>query len=1425
MDNHYLKGLKGFFSQKISLQALTFFVALLPFVSFSQEWTNVGAATGVSAGGSSFQNLAKDASGNLYISYYDVSVLKGSVQKFDGTNWTYLGGSAGITSGTATYNALAVKDAQNIYYSNQDGYPNSGMNVRKFDGTSWTSLPNSESSTVTYQGLAVDASGIVYAASGIASGTVKRFVNGAWEQVGTAGFASGVPTYLNLKVGTNGKIYASFNNNGNVHVYQNDVTASSTQAWTAVGGVANIAAASASENYNSSLAIDGNNNLYLAYVSGSAGGNKLNVKKFNGTSWINLGTENFSAGRVQFTSIAVTNSGVSYVACSNWEDTNFLKNYVYAFNNETWVQLGGFISSGEARYNSLIVNNDNDLVLAFSDSQIGKTVVKKFEIITPVVNYCAINFPQGAEPITNVTFAGINNDSPSAINSSTLAYEDFSTISGEVRAGNSFPISVSGFNPANTINNFANHITVYFDWNQNGSFTDAGEAYYLGYIQGNAAISTITGNIAVPANAVSGNTRMRVIKKYYTTTNESIANPCNTTGYGQAEDYTIAVNGQAPVAVASVTVSVQNGDTPAISTLGGTLQLLSTVLPSNANQNVVWSITSGNTFATVSQSGLVTATANGSVVIRATSAESATIYGEITLTITNQTVPATCTFETLALTGFNADVIAEGTGGNTDAKTSAIIDAANVYYAQDFVPANPHSSGASATAFGGGLPVNGTISSTATQGLSYKIADYTASNALVLRNNLTNTGTLSLVSTKKAQKVYVASVSAEGTNTVTATVNFADNTTQVFTIQATDWWQTGSPSNKVISGIGRVSRGASWAPLNQFDGLSQTGIYQNELILADSNFEKLINSITFTQTPPSGNATTTAILAVSICETPTTVTYGPVAITSGFNHDIIANGVGNASQSTTIGFDEVNTRALVSLDFKAVSTSAAPSFGLPVNGTINSVATSGVTFQLANYTGPNALYLTPTHVGNGASNNGTLAFSASNVGKLYVLAGAAGGGSNSLAFNATINFADGTSQAINNVAISDWYSGSNFAIQGIGRVNTANNNLEGNSTNPRLYEIALNILEANQSKTITGVNFSFAGDASAEYASQIRMSVLAITTIEPASSQDVLTVATLNNTPATITSSSGILELVASLNAQAIYSGVTWTIEEGEALANIDIYGKVTAVSNGTVTVRATLTSNPTIFGEIEIIISGQPAGYCDAYFINGCSDLSITSVNTTGAVTNLTNTNSGCLGSNNLDGYSNHTNLTLSATRNSTVTFNVNFTGSLVQFAYLSAWVDWNQDMIFDDSERIFLSETEVVNGILQFTTTIPNTALLGNTRMRLKAVSGWAGSGACGYNSIGEVEDYTFNVQESLGTNDNLMTDYKIYPNPTSGFATIESSETVKEVSIYNMIGQQVSKGNSSEINLSNVETGIYLVQILFENGSTATQKLVKK
>lgn len=359
--------------------------------SYAQQWENVGSAPVISAGETSFNNLYVSPAGKYFVSYYDVAAGKGSVQVFNGASWSYVGGSAGITPGTATYNSLVADGAGNLYYTNQVGWPGAGMEVRKFNGASWSQLPDAVSTSVNYHASAVSPSNILFTFSGQGSGTVQRYINGAWEQVGNAGFSGGA-AFAEMVIGSNNTVYTCNIATG-VKVYENTTTATSSDHWTLVGGSI-VDAASSGEQYNSDIAIDANNNLYVAYVSNSANGQKLNVKKFNGTGWVQVGNADFSSGRAQHVAIAVTPSGTPYVVASRWENDDFSKNTVYKLDalNQTWGAFGGsFISDGQAVYNDLAYDKANNcLILAYSQSG---TRIKRISL-TPGCN----NTDPGSNP-------------------------------------------------------------------------------------------------------------------------------------------------------------------------------------------------------------------------------------------------------------------------------------------------------------------------------------------------------------------------------------------------------------------------------------------------------------------------------------------------------------------------------------------------------------------------------------------------------------------------------------------------------------------------------------------------------------------------------------------------------------------------------------------------------------------------------------------------------------------------------------------------------------------------------------------------------------------------------------------------------------------------------------------------------------------
>ena len=75
--------------------------------------------------------------------------------------------------------------------------------------------------------------------------------------------------------------------------------------------------------------------------------------------------------------------------------------------------------------------------------------------------------------------------------------------------------------------------------------------------------------------------------------------------------------------------------------------------------------------------------------------------------------------------------------------------------------------------------------------------------------------------------------------------------------------------------------------------------------------------------------------------------FQKMPITSGFTADVIANGVGTSSISTTADVDGVSF-AFVARDFKLTPTSSALTYGIPADGIINSVvpSTPGLSYQL-----------------------------------------------------------------------------------------------------------------------------------------------------------------------------------------------------------------------------------------------------------------------------------------------------------------------------------------------------------------------------------------------------------------------------------------------------------------------------------------------
>lgn len=83
-------------------------------------------------------------------------------------------------------------------------------------------------------------------------------------------------------------------------------------------------------------------------------------------------------------------------------------------------------------------------------------------------------------------------------------------------------------------------------------------------------------------------------------------------------------------------------------------------------------------------------------------------------------------------------------------------------------------------------------------------------------------------------------------------------------------------------------------------------------------------------------------------------------------------------------------------------------------------------------------------------------------------------------------------------------------------------------------------------------------------------------------------------------------------------------------------------------------------------------------------------------------------------------------------------------------------------------------------------------------------------------------------LGTNTVSQNEITHYPNPVGNVLYLNSKDAINSVSIYTITGQKVSNvtfnENNSEVNLSNLSSGLYLVKVS-SNGSVENFKVVKQ
>lgn len=527
-----------------------------------------------------------------------------------------------------------------------------------------------------------------------------------------------------------------------------------------------------------------------------------------------------------------------------------------------------------------------------------------------------------------------------------------------------------------------------------------------------------------------------------------------------------------------------------------------------------------------------------------------------------------------------------------------------------------------------------------------------------------------------------------------------------------------------------------------------------------------------------------------------------VSIQSGFNADVVANGVGSSLSSTNNDVDGVSY-AFVSRDFQLTSGSTPLTYGLPTNGLINSAVASpaGLNYQLASYSGNNALRL------QNLNDSGTLVFANPLAAvNLYMLAT---GGSGACTVNVTVNFADATSETFTNIAIADWYGGANFAIQGIGRINITNDVLEtGGGTNPRLYQIPLAINASNQSKPIQSVTVT--KSATGGIPNIFAFSANAYTSCDGPT-----------NITFTSTNDGGIFNWTAPVSAPSSGYDYYYSDTATPPTASTTPTGSVGA---GITTVTLTgLNMGATYYFWVRSNCGTEQGFWQLKMFTTGQMETTYTlgDINTEYSTGPTVTSTTACPGT-----------LTINVPAGFQIaSTNVSYTMTTAS----NGWMSEQRSLLVcttnNTSEAAISSGVGSTTGTYSYNRTGLSIAngLTGNVTFDLRAWRTYGGSGCSAeYNKVdNNTWKITVTLTQALSTVEVTEQKIKVYPVPFTDIIHLDNADEVQTILVTEPTGKLVKtiQQPQQDIYLGDLNSGLYILKMTMLDGTVKSTKAVKK
>jgi hypothetical protein len=163
------------------------------------------------------------------------------------------------------------------------------------------------------------------------------------------------------------------------------------------------------------------------------------------------------------------------------------------------------------------------------------------------------------------------------------------------------------------------------------------------------------------------------------------------------------------------------------------------------------------------------------------------------------------------------------------------------------------------------------------------------------------------------------------------------------------------------------------------------------------------------------------------------------------------------------------------------------------------------------------------------------------------------------------------------------------------------------------------------------------------------------------------------------------------------------------------------------------------------------------------------------------------------------------------------------------TVYIDWNRDGDFLDIGEEYQLPGEIRNSTgadtkqLIGNILVPSDVTTGTTRMRVikkyLEYSDSCNSVAGSFGDYGQAEDYSVNVT-GLSNSEFDVANFSYYPNPVKNVLNLNYIANITEVKVYNLLGQEVASkmtnATDTQIDMSNLQSGSYLVKVITENQS---------